>query len=42
MRTHNIGSGNIRSYSDLPKNSKEEKEAWKILRNKFNYSGIGI
>ena len=41
MNTHNIGT-NIRSYSELPKNSPEEKEARKIMRNKFNYSEIGI
>ncbi len=41
MNTHGIGQ-DIRSYSELPTNSLEEKEARKILRNKFNYSEIGI
>jgi hypothetical protein len=42
MSLHNIRT-DMRSYSQLQgNNSKEEKEARKIMRNKFNYSEIGI
>ena len=42
MQNHNIGGGDYMNYENKIDNLEEQKDARRILRNKFNFSEVGL